>query len=358
MPVFDSTSHPEGTTFTASTNAALHLRYWDENAYASELTLNDVEEQGQGPPEANVQSAADAAAAAAEKEGLIAISEEAKNKKRKGETKDANKAKKVIPLCISSTILTDVLQTAPAHLQFWSNRHAELHGLPSKAAQADEGSAEEDEDPSQEAGAPAAAPVQQSYADLRRKCCLLCSRQFKADTEVHKHERLSKLHVENMQNADLKAKALAKLSKAGITPGPVPLTDDEASEYRDRAKERRYAFGGKKVQLPLKKAASQDTAESEQTRGAESSPAAQSKGASLLSKMGWSAGQGLGAQGTGVTAPIAAEAYAAGVGLGAEGGRIGDAAAEAGRQTKGDYKDFVERAKEKAKERFAQMNAQ
>jgi len=39
----------------------------------------------------------------------------------------------------------------------------------------------------------------------------------------------------------------------------------------------------------------------------------------------------------------------------AEGGKIGDAATEAARNTRGDYAGFVERAKEKAKERFEKM---
>jgi hypothetical protein len=68
--------------------------------------------------------------------------------------------------------------------------------------------------------------------------------------------------------------------------------------------------------------------------------------------MGWTAGEGLGAQGTGRTDAITTELYAQGVGLGAQGGKVGDAAEEAQRQTKGNYADFLNKTKDKAKERF------
>ena len=193
-----------------------------------------------------------------------------------------------------------------------------------------------------------ASPPTRSYADLTKKCCYLCSRQFKTEAEVNKHERLSDLHRDNLKNEGLVAKAKAKLLKAGIAP---QASEEENSEYRDRARERRAAFGGvKKISLPLKKSASQ--AEDD----LEDDPApAPSKGAALLGKMGWSTGEGLGAQGTGMTAPIATDMYVQGVGLGAQGGKIGDAADEAGRNTKGGYSDFLEKTKDKAKERFEKL---
>jgi hypothetical protein len=68
-------------------------------------------------------------------------------------------------------------------------------------------------------------------------------------------------------------------------------------------------------------------------------------GASLLTKMGWSEGSGLGAQGTGVTEPIPTEIYAQRVGLGAQGSRLGEATEEAGRNTRGRYDEFLEKTK-------------
>ena len=189
--------------------------------------------------------------------------------------------------------------------------------------------------------------AQISYADPIKKCCYLCSRQFKTDAEINKHERLSQLHRDNLENDDLKAKAVAKMIKAGIAP---PTAEEDTLEYRDRAKERRAAFGGpKRISLPMKKTAD--------TKNAQESdpPIAPSKGASLLGKMGWAAGEGLGARGSGMMAPIATEMYVQGVGLGAEGGKVGDAVQEAERNTKGGYSDFLDRTKDKAKERYERL---
>lgn len=197
----------------------------------------------------------------------------------------------------------------------------------------------------------------QSFADLAKKCCYLCSRQFKTEAEVNKHERLSQLHRDNLNSADLVSKAQAKMAKAGI---PISSVEDN-SEYRDRARERRAAFGAsKKISLPLKKSITNQSNSAEREVGKEDDddpPVVPSKGASLLGKMGWTAGEGLGAQGTGRVAPISTnmDMYVQGVGLGAEGGKIGNAADEAGRNTSGDYGEFLERTKDKAKERFGKM---
>ena len=196
-------------------------------------------------------------------------------------------------------------------------------------------------------------PAALSYCNLAKKCCYLCTRQFKTEVEVNKHERLSDLHRNNLANDSLVAKATTKMAKTGLTPMPLsPFHDDESAEYRDRAKERRQTFGGsKKISLPMKKAASNP----EDRDNDNDAAATSSKGASLLGKMGWSAGEGLGAQGTGTMAPIASDMYVQGVGLGAQGGKVGDAAGEAARNTKNDYNEFLERTKDKAKERFESM---
>ena len=283
--------------------------------------------------EGQVRSAADQAAAAAENEGLLQPGKEAeaKAKKRKAEASAAAKQKK----------------TAPAHLQFWSNRHAELHGVKPDVSLKTEQEANQLSDKNGDSKSNT-APVK-SYADLTKRCCYLCSRQFKTETDVNKHERLSDLHRKNLKKEDLVSKAQAKIARAGIA---ATTSGDDAFEYRDRAKERRAAFGGpKKISLPMKKSASQPEED------ADDEPASTpSKGASLLGKMGWSAGEGLGAQGTGMTAPIATDMYVQGVGLGAQGGKIGDAVDEAERNTRGGYGEFLERTKDKAKERFERMS--
>ena len=197
--------------------------------------------------------------------------------------------------------------------------------------------------------------VKQSFSDPNKKCCYLCARQFKTDAEVKKHEDASQLHRDNLDNEDLKAKAIAKMTKAGL---PIHPIDDDTPEYRDRARERRAAFGGsKKISLPLKKPPPSTTTipVPNAKDNNDSPPPTQSKGATLLGKMGWTSGEGLGAQGKGMTAPIATDLYVAGVGLGAQGGKVGDAVEEAERNTKGGYGDFLERTRDKAKERFDKM---
>src|ERR1700753_222222 len=194
----------------------------------------------------------------------------------------------------------------------------------------------------------------QSYADMTRKCCYLCSRQFKSEAEVNKHERLSELHRNNLNNEQLKTKAMAKLAKAGIVSKSAQATDaqGDGSEYRDRARERRQAYGQPKKPKPGSSKPGSKTLESDEEDNDKPRP---SKGASLLGKMGWSEGQGLGREGTGMVAPIATELYAQGVGLGMAGGKLGDAVDEAERRTKGGYEAFLEKAREGARERFESM---
>ena len=179
-------------------------------------------------------------------------------------------------------------------------------------------------------------------------------REFKSEAHAHRHERTSDLHRDNRKDDEKVANAIAKLEKAGIpiTRGNPNGDDDDAPKYRDRAKERQQAFGRqKRISLPMKK---NPTAESKEVEEDEKPVMGASKGASLLGKMGWT-GEGLGAQGTGMTAPIATEMYVQGVGLGAQGGKIGDATKEAEANTKGDYNDFLAKTKDKAKERFESM---
>jgi hypothetical protein len=169
---------------------------------------------------------------------------------------------------------------------------------------------------------------------------------------VNKHERLSNLHQSNLKDEDLLSRAAAKLVKHGI-----PIQAQLAPGYRDRAKERRKAFGvvnkkGQQVQISKPSPSTADAADDD----AQPSNAA-SKGAALLGKMGYVAGSGLGATGTGLTAPIAQDVYAAGVGLGAQGGKLGDAVEEAERNTKGHYGDFLTKTKDAARERYERMKS-
>ena len=313
-------------TFSPLSNPAVKLMYWDEAAYASELPIAVIDQRSSSKSKESEHAKL---AAAAANEGLISSSKdgEPKLKKRKVE-----KDSKVV---------------AP-HLQFWTNRHAELHGIAPKDSE-DDSSDSVATTPKKHVEMPVQDPPTQTFADLDRKCCLLCSRQFKTEAEVNKHERMSQLHRDNMKNEELVGKALAKLKKTSKSPA-------EMSAYRDRAKERRQAFN-----QPKQPAAQHGRASKEANGGSspkkdvDDPPPVQSKGAALLGKMGWTVGEGLGAQGTGRTEAITTDLYTQGVGLGAQGSKVGDAAEEAYRQTKGNYADFLNKTKDKAKERFESL---
>lgn len=311
VPVMNPTASTDRFTFSPLANAGVKLMYWDDEAYLTELMLSTQEDDP-------TQDQSKAEKHSSQQDGQVkGLKETEKPKKRKADTAPNSNAKKM---------------AMPSHLQFWSNRHAELHGI---SKDGDEHSA----DASGGTATDASAPPTQSFADLNRNCCYLCMRLFKSSANVNRHERLSQLHRDNLQNEEAKARGMSKLIKHGIV--------QQTAEYRDRARERRQAFGrGKAASRPKP-----------QVREEEETPVqTTSKGASLLSKMGWSAGSGLGAQGTGVTAPIATEVYAQGVGLGAHGGKIGDAVEEAGRNTRGRYDEFLEKTKQTARQRYDQMN--
>jgi hypothetical protein len=320
-------------TFSPLSNPAAKLMYWDEAAYVSELVTVTVNQTSALKSKENEHAKL---AAAAANEGLIPAGKdgEPKAKKRKVDKEGSASSKKVV---------------AP-HLQFWTNRHAEIHGLPPK----------DDEDNSGELSTSSTkknddtvsdAPSSQSFADLDRKCCLLCSRQFKTEAEVNKHEQMSQLHRDNMKKEELVAKALTKLNKS-------TESRPDSSEYRDRAKERRHTFNQPK-HPPVAQHNRRQNDGGARTSMVQKDDVpdvpVQSKGAALLGKMGWTAGEGLGAQGTGMTEAIAVELYTQGVGLGAQGGKVGDAVEEAQRQTKGSYADFLQKTRDKAKERFESM---
>ncbi|KAL1836600.1 hypothetical protein VTJ49DRAFT_4889 [Mycothermus thermophilus] len=216
-------------------------------------------------------------------------------------------------------------------------------------------------------------PVYKSYADFDRLRCLLCRRKFKDARLIWLHEQQSELHKRMLADPRQRARAAEEFKKAGLKmrilePDPAFRASWEAQraryaqpQYRDRALERRRAFNQPKQPVPptaggAEKRKEPHAAEPKEQKAEEKEPVAKkSKGAGMLAKMGWTAGSGLGAEGAGRTEAIATEVYAPGVGLGAEGGKLGDAAEEAARKTRGDFSSFVEKTRERARERFERM---
>ena len=72
VPVFNLSEGVEKFTFSPLGNGAAKLMYWDEQAWVSELAVSSVTpKETVPPPENQVRSASDRAAAAAENEGLL-----------------------------------------------------------------------------------------------------------------------------------------------------------------------------------------------------------------------------------------------------------------------------------------------
>ncbi|KAK0633149.1 hypothetical protein B0T14DRAFT_54597 [Immersiella caudata] len=199
-------------------------------------------------------------------------------------------------------------------------------------------------------------PVYVSYADFDALRCHLCKRNFKHVQTIWRHEQESELHKRMLADPKNKERAAAELKEKGKTPRtmvPDSKTTQQQNQYRDRARERRQAFNQPKQ--PSKAGASGEKRKEPVAAEAEETPAKKSKGAGMLAKMGWTAGVGLGAEGTGRTEAIATEAYAPGVGLGAEGGKLGDATEEAARRTRNNPSDFVEKTRDRARERYERL---
>uniref|UniRef100_H3GMH6 G-patch domain-containing protein n=1 Tax=Phytophthora ramorum TaxID=164328 RepID=H3GMH6_PHYRM len=124
--------------------------------------------------------------------------------------------------------------------------------------------------------------------------CLLCRRKFGSLDMLHKHEKLSKLHLANV--------AKAKQNKRHIA---AQYRQHEQEMERDAKKQREEedapptaAPGSNSwsAPVPTAKASPEPTAASLES----------GIGGKMLKMMGWKSGEGLGKHGTGITAPIKA----------------------------------------------------
>ncbi|OAA47050.1 D111/G-patch [Metarhizium rileyi] len=352
------TSSIEHLSFSPLFNPSLRVRYRDTHVFPSQLVVT---------PDPPVDVSLSAAKSADDEQG------DKKQRKRKAEgSVTAPAAKKSVPMA--------------GQMAVWQRKHNELRGaeggaLPnghtdpaaskttapikislSNSTKLGSTSAPpaspsrlspRESSPNKEASPQPAAPdstglKEETYTDRDRLMCLICMRKYKSIDEVDIHEK-SRNHKTATQDDDKVKAALLRLA----TRDKRQKQDPQATQYRDRAKERRDIYNQpKRPSQPTKpKTESKKPLE-------EAKPAAKvaSKGAGMLAKMGWTTGAGLGANNDGRTEAIATNAYQEGVGLGAEGSNLGDAAELAERKTKGSYSDYLTSVQDKARQRYNQMN--
>ncbi|UZP37505.1 hypothetical protein NXS19_005321 [Fusarium pseudograminearum] len=134
-----------------------------------------------------------------------------------------------------------------------------------------------------------------SYVDRDRLMCLICMRKYKSVDEVNIHER-SRNHKTATENEDQVKAALPRLAvrdkrlQKQIQENPDAAA--AASQYRDRAKERRAVYN-----QPTKPTTATPGKPKSAPKVEDAAPApkpAQSKGAGMLAKMGWSTGEAWG----------------------------------------------------------------
>lgn len=149
------------------------------------------------------------------------------------------------------------------------------------------------------------------HTDWSKLACLLCKRQFPSKEALLRHQQLSDLHKQNLENW---------YQVRGLDPNDPQQRNNK---YRDRAKERRAKYGEPEPPQPNKlkekylKTRVDDVSVSyeEPTRAGIGSD---NVGNKLLQKMGWSEGMGLGKSNQGRTSIIEAERRVPTAGLGAK----------------------------------------
>ena len=264
---------------------------------------------------------------------------------------------------------------APAIFGSWANKQAELRGERKTTTEASDATVQLATGVNAiEATTTTADQQTFAHEDARGIVCYLCLSQFQTKEGIHRHLCESTKHAENLENDEATSLAYERLKKKGIDPATTiaapplqsatdPRGDSTSSSrgYVDRAAIRREEEGkvgggaAPKVGFSLKKRAAATTAAA--VPSASALPASENKptygkGADMLAKHGWTAGHGLGLDGAGLEAPIAAGAYSLGVGLGHSGSKLGDAAEEAGKATEAERAGYAEAGKEKMRERY------
>lgn len=162
---------------------------------------------------------------------------------------------------------------------------------------------------------------EEQLIDFDKNICLLCKRIFKNGDQIKCHRSLSKLHTSRLKRLRRRLFSDEQLDR-------LERKEREAL-YRDRAKERRLKYGQPDRIIPLEPVLNGPIDSKRKLSRVEpvveSKPkpiAADSKGAALLSKMGWREGSGLGKSHEGITDTIRLESQVGLSGLGSKTYRV------------------------------------
>lgn len=159
---------------------------------------------------------------------------------------------------------------------------------------------------------------EEQLIDFDKNICLLCKRIFKNGDQMKRHRSLSKLHTSRLKRLRRRLFSDEQLDR-------IERKEREAL-YRDRAKERRLKYGQPDRIIPLEPVVPTDPtrklAHSESAVEPLKPTGPESKGAALLSKMGWREGSGLGKSHEGITDAIKLDSQVGLTGLGSKTYRV------------------------------------
>lgn len=154
---------------------------------------------------------------------------------------------------------------------------------------------------------------EKQHTDWIKIACLLCKRQFPNKEALLRHQQLSDLHKQNLENW---------YQVRGLDPNDPQQRNNK---YRDRAKERRAKYGEPDLPQPnklkekyLKTRVDDGTPTVNYDEPTKAGIGSDNVGNKLLQKMGWSEGMGLGKTNQGRTSIIEAERRIPTAGLGAK----------------------------------------